>query len=89
MPFKATGPGQGTGKKVTELWVFVTDDPVDGGEGIPALSHGNILMPLVAADAARMQSFIEPAKAMAKQSGQAIRILHFKGPFEVIGELKP
>lgn len=62
--------------RIDEMFVFIASD--SDGEGIPAFSTpSGLMMPLVCADKARVDSLRERAKQMAKQSGNRITLVRF------------
>lgn len=60
---------------VNSVFVFVIDNPE--GEGIPAMTVGQMVMPLVGADMARVDSLRPYAQELADTSGRSIKILEF------------
>jgi hypothetical protein len=80
------------GNRITEVFCFICLDPDDNNEGIPAiegvLNGRQILMPLVGADFARLQSLIPAAKDLVKQTGKPMRLAKFK-LVEEMGDVKP
>lgn len=63
-------------EQITEIYVFIAKDK-DGSEGIPAFTFGSLMMPLVAADEARVESLREKAQKIATASGQALTLCKF------------
>lgn len=49
----------------------------DGGEGIPAISDGPLMIPLIGADTARIAELWPAARDMADLKGLPVRLVHF------------
>lgn len=49
----------------------------DGGEGIPAISDGPLMIPLIGADAKRIAELWPAARDMADLKGLPVRLVHF------------
>lgn len=62
--------------KITELWAFVSSD--EGGEGLIAMPLGNVQMPLVGADPARVESLKPYALQLSKAHGVKVKLMRFK-----------
>jgi hypothetical protein len=62
-------------KRIDELFVFVASDA--DGEGVPAFFDGSVMLPLVCADKARVDSLREIARQMARESGNKITLCRF------------
>jgi hypothetical protein len=60
---------------IDELFVFVASDK--DGEAVPAFEAGTVMMPLVAADKARVDTLRSIARTIAKQSGNKITLCRF------------
>lgn len=60
-------------KTLKTVWVFVATEP-NGDEGIPAVLHGDIMMPLVAGDQARVDSLKLHAATIAASRGIEIEL---------------
>jgi hypothetical protein len=73
-------------KVITELWAWVCTTPEDG-DGIPAVLIGDVMMPLVGSDKARILSLEPYAKAVGKVRGYPVRLVRFTN-MEVVRELK-
>lgn len=61
--------------RIDEVWLFVSTD--ETGEGVcagPLMGPGS-LVPLIAADEARLNSLIPVAQQIAKQSGKSIKLI--------------
>ncbi len=72
--------------KINEIWAYITVDPKDGDEGIPAFSTSSgMMLPMVCADKRRVISLIPAAEAIAKANGVKIKLVRFYG-MEVIEE---
>lgn len=63
------------GGPILELFAFVAQDGL--GEGLVAFSHGNMMMPMVAADTARVEDLKVFVKDIAGSSGKKIRLVKF------------
>jgi len=61
--------------RIDEMLVVVSED--NEGEGVCSFYTAAGWMPMVAADQARLDSFREIAKDMARTSGKKIKILKF------------
>lgn len=55
-------------------WVVTHED---GGEGIPAISDGPLMIPLIGADTARIAQLWPAARDMADLKGLPVRLVHF------------
>jgi hypothetical protein len=65
--------------RIDAIWAFVSVDPEDGNEGVcaaPLLGPGS-MVPLIAADEARLKSITPIAEHIAKASGMVIRLVKF------------
>lgn len=60
---------------ITELWAFVSVDPIDGNEGVCAAKMGDMFMPLVAADRTRMRQYYALARKIATATGRKVRLV--------------
>ncbi len=72
-------------KKITEMWAWVCTEP-DGGEGIPALDSHMGPLPMVGADAERIQSLRPHAVKAAQQLKLPVKLVRFH-QMEVIEHL--
>jgi hypothetical protein len=61
--------------RIDELYAFIAHDA--DGEGLPAFLRNGMMMPMVCADKARVDSFREVAKMMTQQSGNKITLCRF------------
>ena len=64
------------GFKISNVYLFVAVDP-NGNESVPAISEGDVFMPLMATDPARVDELREIAKQMSRESGQRITLCRF------------
>lgn len=64
------------GARITEMYAFLVADD-DGGEGVPAFEHDGVMMPLVAADSARVASLRQVAHGIARNSGRPVTLARF------------
>jgi hypothetical protein len=60
---------------VTELYAFIATE--DQGEGIPAVQLSGMMMPLVGADAARVESLRQLAQQVADNTGRTLTLARF------------
>jgi len=65
------------GDRVTELWAYLAVDPSDDCEGIIGTRIGDIWMPLVGADRARMHSLASVAAGVAAIEKCQVRLVRF------------
>lgn len=67
-----------SGFKITELWAWVSVDPEDGDEGIPAFLdiHG-AWMPMIMADRDRIKGLRKQAEQMAKLTPNPLQLRKF------------
>jgi hypothetical protein len=63
-------------QKITRLYAWIAEEP-DGGEGIVSAQIGDIHMPLIGADRARIESFRNIAKAVHLQTFHPIKLAVF------------
>ena len=71
--------------RIEEMFAFVASE--DDGEGVAAAQMGNMLMPLVGADAARVDSMRGIAQAICNATGRRITLVRFsqREELEVMG----
>lgn len=69
--------------RIDKIWAFLSIDPVDGNEGVCAATIGGTLMPLIAADPARLKALEPIARQLAKASGNTIKLVEFSTRTEV------
>ena len=67
---------------VEELFAFIAVDD-DGDEGVIAAKMGDMMMPLVFADLARLPTFAPIADAVSKATGVDYKLKHF----QLLGEV--
>lgn len=60
---------------ITELYAFIASEP--DGEGVAAVQLGSMMMPLVGADAARVESLRKMAQQVADQTGMTLTLARF------------
>ncbi|NEI52693.1 hypothetical protein GR217_34305 [Rhizobium leguminosarum] len=77
-----TGPQINTLPRIDSVWMAVSVDD-DGSEGICAILHNGMWMPLLAADEARLAAITEEAKIIAATQGRLIRIIKLNSREEV------
>lgn len=61
--------------RIDEIFAFIATD--GDGEGLPAFSRGNMMLPMVCADKARVDSLRSIARDMARQTGNKITLVRF------------
>lgn len=76
-----------TGFKVTDLWAYVQVGE-DGDEGILAMLHQGVWLPMIGADEARLKSLRGAVVALARATGRRVELRHFAGPAEVVDVLE-
>lgn len=67
-------PGQG--QAIERLYAWIATEP-DGGEGVCSFQLGDMHMPLIGADMARIESLRGHAAVIAKASGYPVRLVEF------------
>lgn len=70
--------------RIDEVWMFVSVDAT--GEGVcaaPLMGPGS-LVPLIAADAARLKSLIPVARKLAKDSNTQVKLVKFSQRTELM-----
>jgi len=73
--------------RITQLWAVLSSD--EGGEGLCAGPVINgVMLPLIAADEARLESFMPMAHKIAKESGKKVKIVRFTVREEIM-EINP
>jgi len=63
--------------RIEEMYAFVAEDSGPDDEGVVAMSVGNVMLPLVGADMARVESLRPIARNISAETGQRIKLLHF------------
>jgi hypothetical protein len=63
--------------RIDHIWAFVSVDANDGNEGVVAAPLGGMLMPMIAADDARLQELRPLAAMIAQATGTKIRLIKF------------
>lgn len=76
-------PG-GTGVTISELWAWLAG-PVED-EGVVAVTHGELVIPLVGADRERIESYRGEVEQLRRNTGAQIRLVRW-GVREVLEEL--
>lgn len=69
--------------RIDSVWMAVSVDDSDGSEGICAILHNGMWMPLVAADEARLTSITEEAERIAATQGRLVRVIKLHSREEV------
>lgn len=80
-------PG-GLGFRIETLWAYLAVHD-DGDEGVIAASIGGVMMPLVAADEARLRDLRPYAEQVVALTGKAVRLVRFDHRVveEVLGDV--
>jgi hypothetical protein len=66
-----------TGQRIDQIWAFVSED-ANGGEGVCAFAQvDGIMMPMICADQARVDSLRAMAAEIKKASGLRIKLVKF------------
>ena len=73
--------------KITEMYAFIAEDSHED-EGIVAMKVGNMMMPMVGGDMARIESLRPIAENIARIYGQKIILVKFTNRID-IEEIKP
>ncbi|MBA7593759.1 hypothetical protein ES703_00692 [subsurface metagenome] len=63
--------------RIEEMYAFVAEDSGPDDEGVVAMSAGGVMLPLVGADIARVESLRPIARDISAQTGKKIKLLHF------------
>jgi len=63
--------------RIEEMYAFVAEDSGPDDEGIIGMSVGNVILPLVGADMARVESLRPIARNISVQTGKKVKLLHF------------
>lgn len=63
-------------KKITEMWAWVCTEE-DGGEGIPAIDIGGMVMPLIGADRKRIESLRKYAEQVVNEKSYPVKLMKF------------
>lgn len=66
---------------IDSLWAFLSVD--EGGEGVCAVPLDNTMMPLIAADEARLASLRPLARSLSKMTRKVIRLVRFTERHEI------
>ncbi|MEH2565305.1 hypothetical protein [Bradyrhizobium sp. AZCC 2289] len=70
--------------RIDEVWLFISVD--ETGEGVcagPLMGPGT-LVPLIAADQARMESLIPVARQIAQESGKPVKLIKMSARAELM-----
>lgn len=65
------------GHRTKEVYAFMAVDPADDSEGIVGYKIGNSIVPLVASDDKRLDSYRPLAQQVATATNQEIRVAKF------------
>ena len=63
--------------RIEEMYAFVAEDSGPDDEGVVAMSVGNVMLPLVGADMARVESLKPVARSISAQTGKKVKLLRF------------
>ncbi len=63
--------------RIEEMFAFVAEDTGPDDEGVVAMNVGGVMMPMVGADMARVESLRPMAKVISAQTGKKVKLLHF------------
>ena len=63
--------------RIEEMYAFVAEDFEPDDEGVVAMSVGDVMLPLVGADMARVESLRPIARNISAETGKRIKLLHF------------
>jgi len=63
--------------RITEIFAFIAEDAGPDDEGIAAFRHGQLWMPMVAADIARVESLRKMAEGISQARGMTIKLVRF------------
>jgi dihydroorotase-like cyclic amidohydrolase len=61
--------------RIDELYAFIAQDA--DGEGLPAFQSRGLMLPMVCADKARVDSLREVARKIARETGNKITLCRF------------
>jgi len=71
-----------TPHRISEVFAFIADNGEEG-EGVVGKFMGDIFMPFVAADAARLESLRPLAKEIATKTGKTVKIIRLTAREEI------
>lgn len=74
--------------RITEIWAYVAIDGDDNNEGIVGAMSAVGVVPLFAADKARVESYRPMAEEAARETGQKVKLVRFTER-EEIEEIEP
>jgi len=63
--------------RIEEMYAFVAEDSGPDDEGVVAMSVDGVLLPLVGADMARVESLKPIARSISARTGKKVKLLHF------------
>lgn len=81
-PTKLTGPQLNSLRNIDSVWMALSVDD-DGTEGVCAVLVGGMMMPLLAADEARLPFIIREASQIAAAQQRLVRIVKLTSREEV------
>lgn len=65
-------------KRIEQMYAFVVEDEAAGLEGVAGVMRGDTMMPMVGADAKRVDSLKMHARSIATASGKTVRLVRFE-----------
>jgi hypothetical protein len=83
MPLDLFVQPKNTMPQIESIWAFVSIDPVDGNEGVCAAPLSGVLLPMIAADEARLEMLIPMAELIVKHTGIKVKLVKFTTREEV------
>ncbi len=63
--------------RIEEMYAFVAEDTGPDDEGVVAMNVGGVMLPMVGANMARVESLRLIAKDITARTGKKIKLLHF------------
>ena len=63
--------------RIEEMFAFVAEDTGPDDEGVVTMSVGSVMLPLIGADMARVESLWPIAKNISEQTGKKVKLVHF------------
>ncbi|KKL91894.1 hypothetical protein LCGC14_1166560, partial [marine sediment metagenome] len=62
---------------IEKMYAFVAEDSGPDDEGIVAMQVGDVMIPMVGADMARVESLRPIARAISRRTRKEIKLIHF------------
>ena len=63
--------------RIDSIWAFIAEDTGPDDEGVTGFLQGDTMLPLIAADAARLDSLRAMAQHIATKTGQTLHLVKF------------